>query len=65
MGFLRCDHRHLEHAVVVTGVDTRGAVVHLNDSGTPDGRDEHVSIATFTKAWNTGGDQMVVAEETS
>jgi hypothetical protein len=54
-----------DHALVVTGVDTKDGVVHLNDSGTPDGRDEQVSIATFTKAWKTGGFAMIVTEQTS
>ncbi len=31
-----------DHAVVVTGVDTARAVVHLNDSGTRTGRDEQI-----------------------
>jgi hypothetical protein len=41
------------HAVVVTGVDTANGKVHLNDSGTPDGKDGTVSIALFTKSWAT------------
>lgn len=53
-----------DHAVVVTGIDTKAKLVHLNDSGTPDGRDEQVPIATFTKAWDTGDDEMVVTQET-
>jgi hypothetical protein len=52
-----------DHALVVTGVDTKNGIVHLNDSGTPDGRDEQVSIATFVKAWKTGGFRMIVAEQ--
>ena len=35
------------HFVVVTGIDTRSGVVHLNDSAINTGRDEKVSIATF------------------
>lgn len=54
-----------DHALVVTGVDTKNEVVHLNDSGTPDGRDEQVSIATFMKAWKTGGYRMIVTEQTN
>ena len=30
------------HVVVVTGVDTKAGVVHLNDSGITRGRDEQV-----------------------
>jgi len=55
---------HADHAVVVTGVDTGAGVVHLNDSGTPHGRDEKVDITLFEQAWATSGDQMVVTDET-
>jgi hypothetical protein len=50
-----------DHAVVVTGVDTRAGVVHLNDSGTPNGRDEQIPMATFTQAWSTGNNLLIVA----
>ena len=50
-----------DHAVVVTGVDTRAGVVHLNDSGTPNGRDEQIPLATFTQAWSTGNNLLIVA----
>jgi hypothetical protein len=49
-----------DHAVVVTGVDTDSGIVHLNDSGTPDGADEQISLETFTAAWQTSGNEMVV-----
>ena len=49
-----------DHAVVVTGVDTANDVVHLNDSGTPDGRDEQIPLATFTQAWGTGNNLLIV-----
>ncbi len=49
-----------DHAVVVTGVDTANDVVHLNDSGTPDGRDEQIPMATFTQAWATGNNLLIV-----
>jgi hypothetical protein len=39
------------HFVVVTGIDTRSGVVHLNDSAIHTGRDEEVSIPTFEQAW--------------
>ena len=42
-----------DHAVVVTGVDTANGVVHLNDSGNPEGRDEQIPMALFVKAWAT------------
>lgn len=50
-----------DHAVVVTGVDTRTDMVHLNDSGIPTGRDEQISIAAFTQAWATSNDLLIVA----
>jgi hypothetical protein len=50
-----------DHAVVVTGVDTGADVVHLNDSGTPNGRDEQIPMATFTQAWSTGNNLLIVA----
>jgi hypothetical protein len=39
------------HFVVVTGIDNRSGVVHLNDSAINTGRDEKVSLATFEQAW--------------
>jgi hypothetical protein len=54
------DRSQSDHAVVVTGVDTDNGIVHLNDSGPDDGADEQVSIDTFTAAWATGGNEMVV-----
>ncbi|MDG4667781.1 C39 family peptidase [Mycobacterium sp. 236(2023)] len=55
------DQTASDHAVVVTGVDTDAGVVHLNDSGPDNGADEQVGIDTFTAAWQTGGNEMVVA----
>jgi hypothetical protein len=49
-----------DHAVVVTGVDTANNVVHLNDSGTPDGRDEQIPMALFLQAWDASKQLMVV-----
>jgi hypothetical protein len=48
------------HVVVVTGVDTKAGVVHLNDSGIRSGRDEQVSLTTFDKAWATSHNLAVV-----
>lgn len=42
-----------DHFVVVTGVDSRSGVVHLNDSGISTGRDEQIPIAVFERAWAT------------
>jgi len=47
------DHAEANHAVVVTGIDAKAGVVHLNDSGNNSGRDEKVSFARFDKAWAT------------
>jgi len=48
------------HAVVVTGVDTARGIVHLNDSGSEDGRDEQVAIDVFVRSWNSSDQQMTV-----
>lgn len=48
------------HAVVVTAVDTTAGVVHLNDSGSEQGRDEQVPIDVFIRSWDSGDDQMTV-----
>lgn len=48
-----------DHAVV-TGVDTENGIVHLNDSGTPTGRDEQIPMETFVEAWATSHDFMAV-----
>ncbi|BBX66027.1 hypothetical protein MSAS_52010 [Mycobacterium saskatchewanense] len=48
------------HAVVVTGVDTAVGVVHLNDSGSEDGRDEQVPVDLFIRSWATSDDEMTV-----
>ena len=53
-----------DHAVVVTGVDTRAGIVHLNDSGTPNGRDEQLPMATFTRAWATSNNLLIVSQQT-
>ena len=50
-----------DHAVVVTGVDTANDMVHLNDSGTPHGRDEQIPMALFLQAWEASKDLMVVS----
>ncbi|WP_156624069.1 hypothetical protein [Mycobacterium sp. 852002-40037_SCH5390672] len=48
------------HAVVVTGVDTAAGIVHLNDSGTPEGRDEQIPLGLFVESWETSNELMVV-----
>jgi len=51
-----------DHFVVLTGIDTKAGVVHLNDSGLGTGRDEQVPIATFEQAWATSHDTAVVTK---
>jgi hypothetical protein len=48
------------HAVVVTGVDTASGIVHLNDSGDENGRDEQVPIDIFIRSWASSDDEMTV-----
>lgn len=49
-----------DHALVVTGVDIRSDVVHLNDSGSSTGRDAQVPMALFIQAWDASGELMAV-----
>ncbi|WP_158019302.1 C39 family peptidase [Mycobacterium basiliense] len=49
-----------DHSLVVTGVDTRNATVHLNDPAYPSGANKQVSIATFMQAWRASDCEMVV-----
>jgi hypothetical protein len=53
-----------DHMLVVTGIDTKNGIVHLNDSGTEDGRDEQVPMARFMKAWKGADFSMVITRET-
>jgi Peptidase_C39 like family len=53
-------HPAHDHAVVVTGVDTGGNVVHLNDSGSSSGRDAQIPMALFIRAWNASDKLMAV-----
>lgn len=49
-----------DHFVVVTGIDTRFNVLHLNDSAIATGRDEIVSFAVFRQAWAPNGQAATV-----
>ncbi|HZC50966.1 MAG TPA: hypothetical protein VE441_00505 [Mycobacterium sp.] len=51
------------HFVVVTGIDTKAGVVHLNDSGINTGRDERVPIAAFERAWAPNHNSAVVTRD--
>ena len=48
------------HFVVVTGIDSRSGVVHLNDSGVETGGDEQVPLATFERAWAPNRNSAIV-----
>src|SRR3984957_4107522 len=48
------------HFVVVTGIDPKAGVVHLNDSGVLSGPDEQVPIATFERAWAPNHNSAIV-----
>ena len=50
------------HFVVVTGIDTRSGVVHLNDSAIHTGRDEQVFVATFEQAWAPNFHSAIVTQ---
>jgi Peptidase_C39 like family len=50
------------HFVVVTGIDARSGVVHLNDSAINTGRDEKVSMATFEEAWAPNYHSAIVTQ---
>jgi Peptidase_C39 like family len=54
------DRTRENHFVVVTGIDTKAGVLHLNDSGSTVGRDEQVPIAIFGQAWATSDNFAVV-----
>ncbi|CAM3352939.1 hypothetical protein BST27_28455 [Mycobacterium intermedium] len=54
---------YADHAVVVTGVDTANNIVHLNDSGTPKGKDEQIPLDLFVQAWATSHNFMTVTKE--
>lgn len=49
-----------DHAVVVTGADATNGIVHLNDSGTSDGRDEQIALQLFVQSWETSNELMAV-----
>ena len=50
------------HFVVVTGIDPKAGVVHLNDSGIMNGRDEQVPVATFEQAWAPNHNSAIVTK---
>jgi Peptidase_C39 like family len=49
-----------DHFVVVTGIDTRNSVVHLNDSGVEFGRNEQIPLPVFEQAWAPNHNSAVV-----
>jgi hypothetical protein len=54
------DRTEENHFVVVTGIETKAGVAHLNDSGSKAGRDEQVPIATLGQVWATSDNFAVV-----
>ncbi|WP_406815134.1 C39 family peptidase [Mycobacterium sp. M23085] len=50
------------HFVVVTGIDSRAGVVHLNDSGISTGRDEQIPISVFERAWAPNYNSAIVTK---
>ncbi|BCZ23901.1 C39 family peptidase [Mycobacterium senriense] len=50
------------HFVVVTGIDSKAGVVHLNDSGISTGRDEQVPVAVFEQAWAPNYNSAIVTK---
>ena len=51
-----------DHFVVVTGIDAKAGVVHLNDSGMMSGGDEQIPMAAFEPAWATYHNSAVVTD---
>jgi len=51
-----------DHFVVLTGIDAKTGVVHLNDSGIMNGGDEQIRIAAFEEAWATNHNSAVVTD---
>ena len=51
-----------DHFVVVSGIDAKAGVVHLNDSGIMSGGDEQIPMAAFEPAWATYHNSAVVTD---
>jgi len=49
--------------VVVTGIDSATGMVHLNDSGIDDGRDEQVPGREFEQAWAASHNFTVITTQ--
>lgn len=56
------NHDAANHFVVVTGIDTKAGVVHLNDSGIKAGRDEQIPLAIFERAWAPNDNSAIVTK---
>jgi hypothetical protein len=57
------DRTKENHFVVVTGIDSATGIVHLNDSGIDNGRDEQVPIAEFEQAWAASHNFTVITTQ--
>jgi hypothetical protein len=49
--------------VVVTGIDSATGMVHLNDSGIDNGRDEQVPVAEFEQSWAASHNFTVITTQ--
>ena len=52
-----------DHAVVLTGIDSKNEVVFLNDPGHPDGQAMEVNLDLFVDAWNDSGNQFIATND--
>ncbi|MBO9579150.1 MAG: hypothetical protein J7480_10340, partial [Microbacteriaceae bacterium] len=51
-----------DHMVMVTEIDLEHGIVRLNDSGSPDGRSETMSLELFLDAWADSNNQAVICD---
>jgi hypothetical protein len=56
------DREWANHAVAVTGVDSKRGIVHINDSAYDGGANKEVPFEVFEKAWRTSDYRMIVTE---
>ena len=58
----REDEAAVDHAVVLTGIDTARGVAILSDPGTPDGNMLEVPLDVLADAWADGGNTALVCD---
>lgn len=61
----QADNGAPDHMVVVSSIDESKGIVYLSDTGTPNGDEEAVPIATFMEAWQTSHCQMVSCDQSA